>query len=423
MPELDFAALNTLYATHGLHAYAAKCPPPLVRYGLHYYSKPGETVLDPMAGSGTTLVEARLMGRHAVGYDIDPLARLIAQVKSRRVSDEQVGCAYETVARKTARDVVALKLRKVPAAVRARATPPDFPNQEYWFNPEVAAALAVLSYHIGGTPMRERVREFLWVAFSSLILARTSVANARDIIHSRHHFWGHAEPPNVLEKFETRVNLMRKQMSDFRNRCRLVPAATPEARLGDARRLRLRSETVDLVFTSPPYATALDYPRAHFLAVAWMQKALGVSLREYLAGAPGYVGSERGRMPGEFEVDRRLNRLDLAPAVLTHLAQQSKSHAKRVQRYFVDMQQVFIKVARVLKPKRHAIIVVCPSHIRRVSIPTHDMLAEIGRVHGLRLKGRHERTIYLGRRILPYMQESFGKRMDTEYVLVFQKRD
>lgn len=423
MPDLDFAAHNTLYATHGLHAYAAKCPPQLVKYGLHYYSKPGETVLDPMAGSGTTLVEARLMGRRAVGYDIDPLARLIAQVKSRRVSDERVEQAYKKVFRKAARDLATLKLRRVPAAVRARATPPEFPNQEYWFSPEVAAALAVLSHHISETPMPDRVREFFWVAFSSLILARTSVANARDIIHSRHHFWRHAEPPNVLEKFETRVNLMRKQMGDFRDRCRLVAAGTPEARLGDARRLRLRSETVDLVFTSPPYATALDYPRAHFLAVAWMHKALGVNLQEYLATAPAYVGSERGRMPGEFEVDEGLNRLDLAPAVLTRLARQSEAHAKRVQRYFIDMQQVFTRIARVLKPKRHAIIVVCPSHIRRVSIPTHDVLAEIGRAHGLKLKGRHERTIFLGRRILPYMQESFGKRMDTEYVLVFQKRN
>jgi DNA modification methylase len=423
MPELDFAALNTLYATHGLHAYAAKCPPPLVRYGLHYYSKPGETVLDPMAGSGTTLVEARLMGRRAVGYDIDPLARLIAQVKSRRVSDEQVGCAYERVARKAARDVAALKSRRAPAAVRERATPPDFPNQEYWFSPEVAAALAVLSYHIGETQMRERVREFLWVAFSSLILARTSVANARDIIHSRHHFWDHAEPPNVLEKFEARVSLMRKQMKDFRDRCRLVSGTTPEARLGDARRLRVRGETVDLVFTSPPYATALDYPRAHFLAVAWMHEALGVNLREYLARAPIYVGSERGRMPGEFEIDGRLGRLDLAQSVLTQLARRSETQAKRVQRYFVDMQQVFTKIARVLKANRHAIIVVCPSHIRRVSIPTHGVLAEIGRAQGLRLKKQYERTIFLGRRILPYMQRSFGKRMDTEYVLIFQKRN
>jgi hypothetical protein len=54
MPDLDFATHNTLYATHGLHAYAAKCPPQLVGYGLRYYTKPGETVLDPMTGSGTT---------------------------------------------------------------------------------------------------------------------------------------------------------------------------------------------------------------------------------------------------------------------------------------------------------------------------------------------------------------------------------
>src|SRR5947209_10183164 len=100
MPDLDFAAHNTLYATHGLHAYAAKCPPQLVKYGFRYYSNPGETVLDPMAGSGTTLVEARLMGRRAVGYDIDPLARLIAQVKSRRVSDERVEQAYKRFFRK-----------------------------------------------------------------------------------------------------------------------------------------------------------------------------------------------------------------------------------------------------------------------------------------------------------------------------------
>jgi hypothetical protein len=80
MPKLDFDGHNTLCATYGLHAFGAKCPPQLVKYGLRYYSKPGEIVLDPMIGSGTTLVEARMMGCHGVGYDIDPLARLIAQV-------------------------------------------------------------------------------------------------------------------------------------------------------------------------------------------------------------------------------------------------------------------------------------------------------------------------------------------------------
>lgn len=422
MPELNFESHNTLYATHGLHAYAAKCPPQLVGYGIRYYSKPGETVLDPMAGSGTTLVEARLLERHAVGYDIDPLARLIAQVKSRTVKDNHLEDAYEKISKKVARDVATLKSGKVPAALQERATPPQFHNHDYWFEPDVSAALAVLSYHISETPMRRGARDFFWVAFSSLILSKTSVANARDIIHSRHHYWRHADTPDVLEKFAVRVRLMRRQMVDFRERCRRATHVRAEARLGDARRLRLKSETVDLVFTSPPYATALDYPRAHFLAVAWMRKALGLDLQQYLAMSPTYVGSERGRMPGDFVTDERLAQLDLTPSVLAQLAEKSKTHAKRVQRYFVDMRQVFGEVTRLLRPKRHAIIVVCPSHLRRVEIPTHEVLTEMGRACGLSLKGKYTRTIYTGRRILPYMQKAFGRRMDTEYVLVFQKK-
>jgi DNA modification methylase len=421
MPDLDFTAHSTNYASHGLHAYAAKCPPQLVKYGLRYYSRRGETVLDPMAGSGTTIVEARLMGRHAVGYDIDPLARLIAQVKARIINDNHIEEAYKVISRKSLKDVIALQSRSVTSALCRRATPPDFPNRDYWFNKDVSAALAILSYHIDNTPMPQRVRDFFWVAFSSLILARTSVANARDIIHSRHHYWQHPEPPDVLAKFAARVRLMRKQMAEFRQSCLSTTGTPSEARVGDARSLKVRSETIDLVFTSPPYATALDYPRAHFLAVAWMEKALGLNIEDYLAQAPIYIGSERGRLGNGFSIDKQLNRLDLTQSVVTQLAERSVRVAKHVQRYFVDMYKVFSRIERVLKQRRHAVIVVCPSHIRRIEVPTHEVLSEIGRMRGLKLKYSYSRTINLGKRILPYMQESFGKRMDTEYVLVFQK--
>src|SRR5438128_12082296 len=129
MPELDFGTANSLYATHGLHAYAAKCPPQLVRYGIRYYSKQGERILDPMAGSGTTLVEARLMGRHAVGYDIDPLACLIAQVKCRIVHDCAIEEAYKLIVQRVAKDLTALRSKNVPLALQRRAIPPDFPTR------------------------------------------------------------------------------------------------------------------------------------------------------------------------------------------------------------------------------------------------------------------------------------------------------
>lgn len=65
MPNLNFDRHNTLYATHGLHAYAAKCPPQLVRYAIRSYSRPGETVLDPMAGIGEELHARLLAGTSA----------------------------------------------------------------------------------------------------------------------------------------------------------------------------------------------------------------------------------------------------------------------------------------------------------------------------------------------------------------------
>ncbi|MBI1762943.1 MAG: hypothetical protein HYR56_16055 [Acidobacteria bacterium] len=267
MPNLDFEGQNTRYATHGLHTYAAKCPPQLVGYGLRYYSKPGETVLDPMAGSGTTLVEARLKGRHAIGYDLDPLARLIAKVKAQVLNDNEIERAYEALASRTMRDLAALKTNRMTRALQQRGQLPEFVNRDYWFLPEVANALALLAWHIKHLETTQPVREFFWVAFSSLILAKTSVANARDIIHSRHHYQAHTQPPDVLGKFAKRIKQMRKQANEFQTLCAQAPSAKVEARLGDARKLRLRSETIDLVFTSPPYVTALDYTRAHFLTV------------------------------------------------------------------------------------------------------------------------------------------------------------
>ncbi len=372
MPELNFDGHNTLYASHGLHAYAAKCPPQLVRYGIRYYSRPGDTVLDPMAGSGTTLVEARLLGRRAIGYDIDPLARLIAGVKSRPLEDSAIERGYGSVIDRVEKDLALLKSGKISEALKRRATVPVFKNCDYWFSPKVAVALSILSHHVSVTQMAEAVRKFLWVALSSTILAKKSVANARDIIHSRHHYYEHSEMPDVVARFATRVRIMRRQMEDFCRRCGESDASEVAVRGGDARRLGVGDETVDLVFTSPPYATALDYPRAHFLAIPWMHDILNLTVEKYLAKAPRYIGTERGSCK---EPDpKSLEGYKKASSVVAKLEKQSPRHARLTGRYFLDMKKVLFEMQRVLRRDKYAIVVVCPSHIRKIAIPTHEVL-------------------------------------------------
>src|SRR5437870_3561527 len=73
---------RTGYATHGLFPYRGKFHPQMVKGILNAIGmRPGELVLDPMMGSGTTLVEATLMGINAVGFDVSPFCRFMAGAK------------------------------------------------------------------------------------------------------------------------------------------------------------------------------------------------------------------------------------------------------------------------------------------------------------------------------------------------------
>jgi hypothetical protein len=83
--DLDFHQDASNYASHALHAFAAKFPPQLPRVFIEGITRKGETVMDPMMGSGTAIVEAFLCGRRAVGFDIDPLALMICPVKTHPV--------------------------------------------------------------------------------------------------------------------------------------------------------------------------------------------------------------------------------------------------------------------------------------------------------------------------------------------------
>lgn len=262
-PRLDFPDHDTLYATHALHAFAAKCPPPLVRWALDEFTEPGDTVVDPMVGSGTTLVEAVLCGRHAIGADIDPLARLIAKVKATPIATADLDRAASAVLRGFAEE----RARSEPESLEY----PHVHQLDRWFLPSVARDLAVLKRCIRRADVDDAVRDFLFVAFSSLITARTSVANARDLVHSRHHYREHPTPPDVGAIFRRRLAQMQRQMAAFVLTRQAAPGpATASVIPDDARSLTVADGSADLVFTSPPYCNALDYTRAHAFSIGWL---------------------------------------------------------------------------------------------------------------------------------------------------------
>ena len=61
------------WATHG-PGYRGNFAPQIARNVIEMYSKKGDSILDPMVGGGTTLIEAKLLARNALGMDINPEA-------------------------------------------------------------------------------------------------------------------------------------------------------------------------------------------------------------------------------------------------------------------------------------------------------------------------------------------------------------
>jgi DNA modification methylase len=67
--DLDFHGRDSGYASHNFHSFPAKFPPQLPRKFIEALTAPGDVVLDPMMGSGTTVLEAFLSGRRGVGVE------------------------------------------------------------------------------------------------------------------------------------------------------------------------------------------------------------------------------------------------------------------------------------------------------------------------------------------------------------------
>jgi hypothetical protein len=76
--------------THNYYRYPARFSPAFARATIEAFTRPGDLILDPHVGGGTTLVEALASARHAIGVDISPLAEFVSTVKTTLFSDSEL---------------------------------------------------------------------------------------------------------------------------------------------------------------------------------------------------------------------------------------------------------------------------------------------------------------------------------------------
>lgn len=402
--DLNFQGAETGYASHRLHSFAAKFPPQLPRLFIQNLTEEGQTVLDPMAGSGTTIVEALLLGRKGIGVDLDPLAVQLGLAKITWVRWADLAQAARRVILRTDGWLRTARSAKL-AEFRSSLDEATREFLDYWFLPSTQEELAALIASIREEP-DQTIRRLLLIAFSSIIVTKSGgVSLARDLAHSRPHRDPDKRPPNALSLFWERIERYRQSLLSE------PPVSGGLIIQGDARSLPIADQSVHLIVTSPPYANAIDYMRAHKFSLVWM----GKMVEELSRWRSRYIGTER-MAKDEHSLPTYTRQ------TVGRIAERDAKRAQILNKYFTDMRQAIREMHRVLRPGGAAIIVVGPSTMRGLRVETHLCLAEIAESVGFELVRIGERQIDRDRRMMPVsaslMPTSIIEaRMHNEYII------
>jgi DNA modification methylase len=403
--ELNFHGEDSSYASHDLHAFAAKFPPQLPGTFIRDLTNPGDIVLDPMMGSGTTVVEALLQGRRGIGLDIDPLALHLGHAKTIKLDRHRVWNSISTVLT-NANNLLEEKSEIDKSLLQF------FDHQtktfvDYWFFPEIQRELMVLVLAIREVK-DPACRRFLELTLSSIIVTKSGgVTRARDLAHSRPHLDKNKTCKSPLEQFLVRSRRNLKGIEELKTN-----GQTATTIAGDARSMPFLNASIDLIVTSPPYANAIDYMRAHKFSLVWLQKPIS----ELSKLRSVYIGSERIGSALEGDLPKR------TAEIVGSLQHRDPKKAAVLKKYYLEMKLTFSEMFRVLREDAPAIVVVGTSTMRGMDVQTHHCLTDIADEVGFDVVGLKERTLDRNKRMMP---ARFGKktgslieqRMHEEYII------
>ena len=343
-------------------------------------------VLDPMAGSGTTVVVARALGHESIGFDTDPLAVLLAGVWCNDVDESLL----LRVARQVC-DVAAARVGRIPLreAYPVEADEETRAFVRYWFDRTNRRQLAALARAISEV-RGKAIRDLLWCAFSRMIITKQAGASlALDVAHSRPH---RVPEKNLIRPLDHFVRAVRAVLAAAPFKTGGPPRPRATVKIGDARNLPLSDSSIDVVVSSPPYLNAIDYLRGHKFSLVWMGHGVG-ELRRVRAGNIGTEVSANADLenPAITRALGRMGELDRLPP----------RQRKWLARYVGDMDRAIGELARVLVRGGRAVLVVGDSTMRGVYVRNSAGLATLAERHGFEVARRRRRNLPPNRRYLP----------------------
>ena len=332
---------------HRIHPYPARFPAFITTKALHHADDQGvrvRNVADVFCGCGTTAVEAKRNGKDFWGCDINPLATLIAQVKTHGYRDSDLE-----------RNFVAIRHDASSTKVKPEDRALVGPRIKYWFDDGNIDDLIRLDRAIRRrTHPYSAHRKFFQCGFSAILKA-TSFWLTKSIKAQRDP---DKEPRGVMDSFENQVALMRRANNE-----NSFPRPYSDTRIRSRNFLgRTRGDDkADLIVTSPPYVTSYNYADIHQLSTLWLGYAT-----DYRRLRKNMLGNRYGVRAPRPDVIRKLG--NVAWRTYSEMREQDSGHASSIARYLVDLDRAVSRCWDVLEAGGMAVFVIGNTRYRGVKV-------------------------------------------------------
>ena len=410
---------STTYLTHGIHKYTARIIPQIPHHFIGKCTKENHTILDSFCGSGTTLLEARLLNRNAIGIDINPLAELISRVKTKPLDTDELSLA------------ICLVKEYVKNATKKATV--EFPNIDYWFCKKAQKELVRIKVSIEDLKGKfdNDIIDFFLVCFSSVI-RKSSYADCRmaKTYKSQRVFKkvkkGWVPKPiqffeESLDKNSERIKLLSERLNENRN---FVKVFQGDAKETSTILKQNGIKKVNFIVTSPPYINAQDYFRSYKLEIWWLGLATPEEVRHLNRQAIGtecISGFDYNNIPESKikSLDRVLRRIWRSNKKTGKKEKIAKKKGYIIYNYFENMKCVLKEFYDVLERAGHLCLISGNNTICGIQIPTYKILTDIAENSGFELVEISRDRIR--NRSLPPKRNHRGGIIKEEWITVFRK--
>ncbi|UCG67988.1 MAG: hypothetical protein JSV09_09105 [Thermoplasmata archaeon] len=415
----DFVEARTeikLYLSHGFGSpYKGKFHPRMVKALINYSGINSGVVLDPFAGSGTTPIECTLMGLDSIGIEMNPFCvkTIRGKIAALKMPDtEKLNVCVNEIIKG------ALKKRKTMGRGQTQLTSytkiDDVKSQEVTIPENVASRykgkedglldIYALKSEILKNP-DENTRYFCYSALGKVI---SEFRRRKNI--------------DPIASFEEICYEMSKNVFGF-NRLKNelgMNIGSSHNYIGDVKNMsKVNDNSVDLIITSPPYSTAIDYVENDRAQLEILEESDLNELNENIIGTPKTTISDKKDTLESIEKEEgtfcELPK-DARKIIKDMVKHNRKSLAVRQYEYLVKMKSALKEMNRTLRKNSLAIIIIGNNNFKVNDKPSifknDEYLKDLGEKEGFVCKDMFERRL---------TKTTYGA-IRTESVLVLQKQ-